>query len=63
MSPSSVILKKHARGEYEIGIQTDDGAVVAWDGTSIDRRSESEREKAAWEKAGRLAQAFSAAMK
>jgi hypothetical protein len=21
--------KKHARGEYEIGIQTDDGAVVA----------------------------------
>jgi hypothetical protein len=46
------------------GIHTDDGAVVArvsiWDGTSIDRRS---REKAAMEKAERLAAAFSAAMK
>ena len=67
MGSSSVILKMHARGEYEIGIQTDDGAVVArvsiWDGTSIDRRSEGEREKAALEKAGRLAEAFRAAMK
>ena len=24
-----LILEKHARGEYEIGIQTEDGAVVA----------------------------------
>jgi hypothetical protein len=67
MSNPSVILKKYARGEYEIGIQTDDGAVVArvstWDGTGIDRRSEGEREEAAFEKAGRLAEAFSAAMK
>jgi hypothetical protein len=67
MSSPSVVLKKHARGEYEIGIQTDDGAVVArvstWDGAGIDRRNEAEREKAAFEKAGRLAEAFSAAMK
>jgi len=61
-----LILEKHARGAYEIGIQTEDGAVVAhvtiWDGTSIDRRSESEREEAAMEKAVRLAHAFSAAI-
>jgi hypothetical protein len=67
MASPNLILKKHARGEYEIGIQTEDGAVVArvsiWDGTSIDRRSESDREKAALEKAGRLAEAFNAAMK
>jgi hypothetical protein len=67
MGSPGVILKKHARGEYEIGIQTDDGAVVArvsiWEGTSVDRRSEGEREKAALEKAARLAEAFSAAMK
>jgi hypothetical protein len=67
MGSPRVILKKHARGEYEIGIQTDDGAVVArvciWDGTSIDRRSEGDREKAALEKARRLAEAFRAAMK
>jgi hypothetical protein len=66
MSSPSVILKKHARGEYEIGIHTDDGAVVArvsvWDGVGIDRRSEAEREEAAFEKARRLAEAFSAAM-
>ena len=62
-----MILKKHARGEYEIGIQTEDGAVVArvciWDGAGIDRRSDGEREKSAFEKAERLARAFSAAMK
>ena len=50
---------------YEIGIQTEDVAVVArvciWDGTGIDRRSETEREEAALEKAGRLAQTFNAA--
>ena len=47
-----------SRGEYEIGIQTDDGAIVAcvsiWDGTGIDRRSECEREKAPWKKPGGL---------
>jgi len=67
MSNPSVILQRHARGEYEIGIQTDDGAVVARvsirGGTGIDRRSEGERVKAAFEKAGRLAEAFSAAIK
>ena len=66
MPKAKLILKKHARGEYEIGIQTEDGAVVArvsiWDGTAIDRRSDSEREEAALEKAARLAQAFNAAV-
>jgi hypothetical protein len=36
MPKAKLILQKHARGEYEIGIQTEDGAVVAhvciWDG-------------------------------
>jgi hypothetical protein len=63
---AKLILKKHPRGEYEIGIQTDDGAVVAhvriWDGTAIDKRSESEREAAALEKAARLAHALSATL-
>lgn len=62
MAKANLILKKHARGEYEIGIQTEDGAIVArvciWDGKSIDTRSEGEREKAAMEKAARLAHAF-----
>jgi hypothetical protein len=66
MPKASLVLEKHARGEYEIGIQTEDGAVVArvsiWDGSGIDRRSESERERAAMEKAARLAHAFSAAV-
>ena len=66
MPKAQLILKRHARGEYEIGIQTEDGAVVArvsiWDGASIDQRSEGEREKAALEKAARLAHAFSAAV-
>ena len=66
MPKAKLILQKHARGEYEIGIQTEDGAVVArvsiWDGTSIDQRSEGEREQAAMAKAVRLAHAFSAAM-
>jgi hypothetical protein len=66
MLKAELILKKHARGEYEIGIQTEDGAVVAcvciWDGTGIDQRTESEREEAALEKASRLAHAFSAAV-
>ena len=66
MSHPKLILKKHARGEYEIGIQTDDGAVVArvsiGDGSSINERSEGEREKVALEKTARLAHAFSAAV-
>jgi hypothetical protein len=66
MPKAKLILQKHARGEYEIGIQTEDGAVVArvsiWDGSGIDTRSESEREQAAMEKAARLARAFSVAV-
>lgn len=66
MAEAKLILQRHARGEYEIGIRTEDGAVVArvsiWDGAGIDRRSESEREEAALEKAARLAQAFNAAV-
>jgi hypothetical protein len=66
MPEAKLILQKHARGEYEIGIQTEDGAVVArvsiWDGSGIDTRSEGEREQAAMEKAARLAHAFSAAV-
>jgi hypothetical protein len=66
MSEAKLIMQKHARGEYEIGIQTEDGAVVArvciWDGTAIDTRSEREREQAAMEKAARLALAFNAAI-
>ena len=57
MAEAKLILKKHARGDYEIGIQTEDGAVVArvciLDGTAIDTRSETEREEAALEKAAR----------
>jgi hypothetical protein len=37
--------------------------VSTWDGAGTDRCSEGEREKAAFEKPGRLAEAFSAAMK
>ena len=29
MAEAKLILKKHARGDYETGIQTEDGAVVA----------------------------------
>ena len=67
MRNAQLILQRHARGEYEIGIQTEDGAVVArvsiWDDTGIDKRSESAREEAAMEKASRLAHAFSAAVR
>jgi hypothetical protein len=66
MPKAKLILQKHARGEYEIGIQTEDGAVVArvsiWDGSGIDTRSETEREQAAMEKAARLAHAFRTAV-
>jgi hypothetical protein len=58
MAEAKLILKKHARGDYEIGIQTEDGAVVArvciWDGTAIDTRSETGREEVALDKAARL---------
>jgi hypothetical protein len=66
MPKAKLIFQSHARGEYEIGIQTEDGAVVArvsiWGGTGLDQRSESEREEVALEKATRLAHAFSAAV-
>jgi hypothetical protein len=66
MPKAKLIVQKHARGEYEIGIQTPDGAIVArvsiWDGSGIDMRSESEREAAAMEKAARLAHAFNASI-
>ena len=62
MPKVKLIVQKHARGNYEIGIRTEDGVIVAqvriWDGTAIDSRSESEREAAAFEKAARLAHAF-----
>jgi hypothetical protein len=67
MPKAKLILQKHARGEYEIGIQTEDGAIVArvsiWDGTGIERRSEREREEAALDKAARLAHAFNVAVR
>jgi hypothetical protein len=56
---SQADLARHARGEYEIGHAS---RVCVWDGSGIDRRSESEREEAALGKAARLAQAFSAAV-
>lgn len=66
MTKAKLILQRHARGEYEIGVQTEDGAVVArvciWDGKAIDTRGEAEREAVALEKARRLAHAFNAAV-
>ena len=62
MSEPRLIIKKHPRGEYEIGTYTDDGAIVArvtvWDGKGIDKRPEGEREDAALEQAQRLVAAF-----
>ena len=52
MAEAKLILKKHARGDYEIGIQTEDGAVVArvciWDGTAIDTRTRLSARKRRW---------------
>jgi len=66
MSKAKLIVQKHA-SEYEIGIQTEDGSIVARvsirDGTGIDRRSNSELEEAVLEKAARLAHAFSVAVR
>jgi hypothetical protein len=63
MTKAKLILNKLARGEYEIGVSTDDGAIVArvsvWDGTAPDRRGEDEKREAAMAKASRLARAFS----
>lgn len=66
MGKAPLIVKKHSRGEYEIGIQTDDGAVVArvcvWDGTSIDTRGEDEKQEAALRMAARLARSLDEAL-
>lgn len=62
MSEPRLIIKKHPRGEYEIGTYTEDGAIVArvtvWDGKGIDKRPEAEREDAALEQARRLVAAL-----
>ena len=63
MPKATLTFQKHARGEYEIGMQTDDGAIVATvcigEGRVVDTKSDSEREEAALEKAARLARTFS----
>jgi len=57
-----LIIKKHPRGEYEIGTYTEDGAIVArvslWDGRAPDPRTDQEKEAAALEQARRLIEAF-----
>ena len=66
MSTATLTVRKHERGEYEIGLQTGEGTIVAtvWvnDDTSIARRTEDEREDAALRKAARLARTFSAVL-
>jgi hypothetical protein len=66
MAAAGLIIRKQARGVYEIGIRTDDGSVVAvvsvWDGAARDERGEAEREVAALAKASRLARAFDEAL-
>jgi hypothetical protein len=63
MPKATLTFHKHARGEYEIGMQTDDGAIVATvcigEGRVVDTRSDGEREAAALKKAARLARTFS----
>ncbi|MBX9589421.1 MAG: hypothetical protein K2X43_08950 [Hyphomonadaceae bacterium] len=53
-----LIIKKHPRGEYEIGTHTEDGAIVArvlvWDGRAPDPRTDLEKEAAALQQARRL---------
>ena len=62
MPDARLIIKKRARGEYEIGTFTDDGAIVAhvnvWNGRTPDERSEEEREDAALAQAKRLLKAL-----
>jgi len=62
MPKSSLNFQKRARGEYEISMQTEDGAIVATvsicNGPSINKGNENEREEAAMKKAARLARAF-----
>jgi hypothetical protein len=62
MSKPRLIIKKHPRGEYEIGTYTEDGAIVArvtvWDGRGIDKRPDEEKEDVALEQARRLVDAL-----
>lgn len=62
MSKPRLIIKKHPRGEYEIGTYTEDGAIVArvtvWDGKGIDKRPDGEKEEVALEQARRLVEAL-----
>lgn len=66
MSTPRLIIKKHPRGEYEIGTFTEDGAIVArvtiWDGKGIDTRPEEEKEDIALGQAQRLLKAFERAL-
>jgi len=62
MPEPRLIIKKHPRGEYEIGTYTEDGAIDArvavWDGRGIDTRAEREKEQIALEHARRLVDAL-----
>lgn len=62
MSEPRLIIKKHPRGEYEIGTYTGDGAIVArvtvWDGKGPNQRTDAEREDAALKQARRLVEAL-----
>lgn len=66
MSKPRLIIKKHPRGEYEIGTYTDDGAIVArvsvWEGRALDSRSDEEKEDAALAHARRLLKALEEAL-
>jgi hypothetical protein len=62
MSQPRLIIKKHPRGEYEIGTFTDDGAIVARVSVRDDRlpdtRTDNEKEAEALERARRLVRAL-----
>ena len=62
MSEPRLIIKKHPRGEYEIGTFTDDGAIVARvsvrDERMPDTRTDHEKETDALERARRLVRAL-----
>jgi hypothetical protein len=66
MSTPKLIVKKHPRGEYEIGTFTEDGAIVArvtiWDGRGIDTRPDAEKEDIAIDQARRLLKALQQAL-
>lgn len=62
MAEPRLIIKKHPRGEYEIGTYTGDGAIVArvtvWNGKGPDQRTDEERKDAALQQARRLVEAL-----